>query len=646
MKKFFTILTFVVFGTALWSCSYDDGEVWNAIDNLDDRVEAMETAARKANTDIAALRQIVEAMQNNVTISSVTTNADGGYTILFSDGTEATITNGRNGADGANGTDGKDGQDGKDGKDGANAPAISVIAGEDGIYYWALDDKIMEVDGVRIKAEGIDGVTPQLRINADTKEWEMSTGGNEWTSLGVKAEGTDGDSMFESVDDGEDAVTFTLSDGRTIVIPKASAAAFAFVLPEGSEVFTFAFGEEKALELKGVENIAAADFMTLPQGWSGSIDLASGTVTVTAPEFSGTWYTESILSLVGIDANGKTLLASARIRAIDFSDPNGVFVLNEGNMTSENGKLIYLTSGKVIDRAYWQMNGTEMGNVTQDLFITDGKMYVISQNGNSKGGDGRLVVADAKTLKRTAVYNDELSSLEWPSHIAVVGSTAYIRDGAGVHAFDLETKTLTFIEGSKGALKNRMAVIGDKVFVPAAKSVLVLRNSAVEETIAFDNTITGVIKSYDDNVWVSCSAKPAQICKVNATDYTVDKHELGTEYKVGIGWGSTPGICAKENLIYFCNATSKIYCHDFESNTTEYVTDVKESVPNWGMMYNTPAVHPTTGELYYTSIKGYGTNFLINDIAVFDFSGSAPVMTQDYKDYTHFPAGTYFNAEF
>lgn len=643
MKKFFTILTFVVFGTALWSCSYDDGEVWNAIDDLDDRVEAMETAARKANTDIAALRQLVEAMQNDVTISSVTKNADGGYTIRFSDGTEATITNGRNGADGTNGTDGKDGQDGKDG---ANAPAISVIAGEDGIYYWALDGKIMEVDGVRIKAEGADGVTPQLRIDPDTKEWEMSTDGNGWTSLGVKAEGTDGDSMFESVDDGENAVTFTLSDGRTIVIPKASATTFAFVIPEGTEAFTFAFGEEKTLGLEAADNIVAADFMNLPQGWNGSIDLDKGTVTVTSPEFSGTWYAEGILSLVGIDANGRTLLASARIRAIDFSDPNGVFVLNEGNMSSENGKLIYLTSGKVVDRAYWQMNGTDMGNVTQDLFIADGKMYIISQNGNSKGGDGRLVVADARTLKRIAAYNDELSSLKLPSHIAVVGSTAYIRDNAGVHAFDLETKTLTFVEGSAGALKNRMAVIGDKVFVPAASSVLVLRNGAVEEKIAFDKSISGVIKSSDDNVWVSCTASPAQICKVNATDYTVDKHELGTEYKVGAGWGSTPGICAKDDLVYFCNASSKIYRHDFESNTTEYVTDVKEHVLNWGMIYNNPAVHPVTGELYYTSIKGYGTNFLINDIAVFDFSGSAPVMTQDYRDYTRFPAGTYFNAEF
>ena len=90
------------------------------------------------------------------------------------------------------------------------------------------------MDGRKIKAEGTDGVTPQLRINPETKEWEMSTnGGASWSSMGVKAEGTDGDSIFSDVKDGETEVVFTLADGKTtIVIPKVSASGFAFVFPE------------------------------------------------------------------------------------------------------------------------------------------------------------------------------------------------------------------------------------------------------------------------------------------------------------------------------------------------------------------------------------------------------------------------------
>ena len=64
-----------------------------------------------------------------------------------------------------------------------------------------------------------------------------------------------------------------------------------------------------------------------------------------------------------------------------------------------------------------------------------------------------------------------------PSHVAVIGRTAYIRDNAGVYKLDLDTKALSFIEGSQGALKNRMAVVGNKVFVPAGKSILVLEKT-------------------------------------------------------------------------------------------------------------------------------------------------------------------------
>lgn len=258
--------------------------------------------------------------------------------------------------------------------------------------------------------------------------------------------------------DGDDEVTFTLTDGTTIIIPKASAAGFAFVFPTqlpkgGTDVdnyYLFAFGEEKILAYTG--DITTADLMSIPQGWAARIDPDKKTVTVTAPAFAGSYYTEGILSLVGIDGKGKTQLASARICAVDYSDPEGTFVLNEGNMSSDNGSVIYITAnGRLINYAYWRMNGSELGNVGQDMFIADGKAYIISQNG---GNDGILVEADARTLKRTGKFGkSDLPGLSMPSHVAVIGRTAYIRDNAGVYKLDLDTKALSFIEGSQGALK-------------------------------------------------------------------------------------------------------------------------------------------------------------------------------------------------
>ena len=249
MKKLFTCLAVVLFGAAMWSCSpYDDEELREAVDDLNDRVEAMEEAVRNANSGIETLRKLVEALQKNMTVTSVI-ETENGYTINFSDGTTATITNG------------------------TNAPSISVIKDEDGLYYWALDGRIIEIDGRKIKAEGSDGITPQLRINSDTKEWEMSLDGTTWTPMGVTAEGQDGDSLFSKVEDGDTEVVFTLSDGKTtIVIPKTSTAGFAFVFPEtlprgGTNVdnyYLFAFGEERELPFTG--DVATVDLMHVPQG--------------------------------------------------------------------------------------------------------------------------------------------------------------------------------------------------------------------------------------------------------------------------------------------------------------------------------------------------------------------------------------------
>lgn len=646
MKKFMTILSLMLALCATWSCDYDDSAIWDKVEDLDGRLGKMEEAVKKTNSDLEALSKIVDAFKNSVTINEVIAT-DNGYTIKFSDGTDAAISNGANG------------------RDGADAPAISVVKGDDGVWYWALDGNIIEVDGKPLKAEGNDGkdgsdgadaITPQVRINETTKEWEISVdGGESWESTGVVAEGKNGDSIFSGVDDKDDEVIFTLADGiTTITIPKTQKSNFIFAFPENlpmgsadgtvgvDKYYLFAFGEEKTIYFSG--NVTAVDVMSVPQGWSAEVDFDSETVTVKAPAFSGTYYQDGILSLIGIDTNGETVLTSTRVCAVDYSDPEGVFVLNEGNMSSDNGSVIYITAdGHVINYAYWRMNGTELGNSAQDMFIAGDKIYIVSQNG---GNDGVLVEADARTLKSTAKFSKaDLPGLSWSTHVAVVGRTVYLRDNAGVYSLNLDTRGLTFVEGTKGALKNRMAVAGGKVFVPASKSVLVLENGALVETIAMDGAVTGVIKTNDGNLWVSCSTSPAQIIKLNAADYTMDKHTLDAG-KVGAGWGSAPGISAKGDEIYYTGNTSTIYRHNFATNITETLGDVKSQVTNWGMIYGAPAVHPVTGEYYYTPIKGYGWSFLVNDIAVFNVAAETPELVADYQNYTRFPAGIFFSSNF
>lgn len=262
MKRVFKLLTIVWLSISMWSCSYDDRELWKAVDNLDSRVESMEKAMKNANSDIATLQKLLEALRQNITVTSVVKNQNG-YTITFSDGQTADITNGT---------------------DGINAPAISVKQDTDELYYWTLNDEWLLVDGKKIKAQGQDGasgesaIAPQLRINAATKEWEISTdGGTIWTSMGIVAEGKGGSSIFESVDTTttNGIAIFTLSDGTQIKLPMQQQ--MELVISKQNGIFVYGETQTFTITAKGIEKMT----WTKPDGWKVSME--GMTLTVTAP---------------------------------------------------------------------------------------------------------------------------------------------------------------------------------------------------------------------------------------------------------------------------------------------------------------------------------------------------------------------------
>ena len=204
------------------------------------------------------------------------------------------------------------------------------------------------------------------------------------------------------------------------------------------------------------------------------------------------------------------------------------------------------------------------------------------------------------------------------------------------------------IVGTKGVAKNRMAVVGGKVFVINKKSLLVLEANRLDvaQTIDMGATITGVLKSKDGNLWVSTTGTPNKIAKVNSATYAIVKANEITMGSLGAGWGATPGITAQGDTLYYSNAGTTIYRHIFSTEETKMMVDAKTLVPNANMIYNNIAVHPITGKVYMTTIKGYGWDFLTNNISEFDFSGAEPKLSENYTDYTRFPAGIFFTADF
>ena len=91
--------------TAMVGCSYDDGAIWETIEEIEGDVE-------QNRRDIETLTALIEALNGGKVIISTETT-DEGVVLTFSDGTTTTIYHG---ADGVDGTNGKDGEDGKDGE--------------------------------------------------------------------------------------------------------------------------------------------------------------------------------------------------------------------------------------------------------------------------------------------------------------------------------------------------------------------------------------------------------------------------------------------------------------------------------------------------------------------------------------------------
>lgn len=314
MKK---LLSLVFCGLLLFGCSdkYDDSALRNDLNDLENRVTKLEELCKQMNTNISSLQKIVEALQDNLSISKVEQISDG-YIIHFSDGSTATI---------------------KNGKDSEDAPIIGVKKDTDGIYYWTLDGKwLTDEKGNKVKAQGTDGkdgvdgedgndgvdgedgvdgtngkdgkdgITPQLKI--ENGRWMLSMDdGKTWTDIGQAtgadgkdgedgADGTDGEDgvdgkdgtngIFKSVREDDDNVYFTLEDDSVITIPKSDNSKFAIAF-DTTDIAILNGGENKTISYTITDATENTVVKAIAQdGWKAKVNATSadkGTITITAP---------------------------------------------------------------------------------------------------------------------------------------------------------------------------------------------------------------------------------------------------------------------------------------------------------------------------------------------------------------------------
>lgn len=279
------------------------------LDLMEKQLAALEGWQQTLNYNLIALQGIVEALQRNKFIKSVTEQPDG-YSLLLNDGTILQIHHGRQG------------EDGVDGK--VVMPLISVRDSSDGHTYWTVNGNILldeHGEGVRADGEkgtegkpGEPGITgkpgkiPLIRINQETGFWEVSVDeGKTWSSTGVKAigekgdagaigpqgpggsVGVQGDAVFakDGVRIEEAFVEFTLTDGTRFRLPRYKSWKLEF--SEGLQIeMTVGTTELFPFVLSGFGGIPSVNAVG-SGGWQAEVKMSAdvpdrGEIVIKAPD--------------------------------------------------------------------------------------------------------------------------------------------------------------------------------------------------------------------------------------------------------------------------------------------------------------------------------------------------------------------------
>jgi len=239
MKKVFLTL---LAAASLCACN---GDLKDRVDTLETKVAALES---KVNENVSSIAKLADAAAKAVTIASVTENDDKtSYTIKFSDGRTAVLTNGKD----------------------AEAPVVGMKEFE-GELYWTVNGEFMTNNGAKVP---VSGKTPQFKIQ-DGK-WYVSYDGKAWDEVPVSGTVEPKLEMTET----ETEYVFTL--GET-VIKIVKEKAFAIKVKADSRMVVSGQVVTIGYTLFGAD--ATTHVVAESKGLEAEVDEASSTVKITVPK--------------------------------------------------------------------------------------------------------------------------------------------------------------------------------------------------------------------------------------------------------------------------------------------------------------------------------------------------------------------------
>lgn len=339
---------------------------------------------------------------------------------------------------------------------------------------------------------------------------------------------------------------------------------------------------------------------------------------------------------------------------VDYTQ--GLFLVNEDWYGWDNGTVNFLTSdGRWVYRAFRRENpGETLGVTTQYGAIYGGRFFFVSKQASSTADastGGRLVVADALTLKRVAAF-DEIGG-DGRSFVGVDEHTAYIGTSSGITRLDLESmslgETIAGTGGEGGLYAGQIGAMvraGSYVFA-AKQSVGVLVIDAATHTLhtTIDlPTISTLTLGCDGGVW---AADATSLVRIDVATLETRSRLLPDDCRVSSTWGAwnAGSLCAayRNNFLYFANEKGNQIAR-YHIPTDELDADFF-TLPDQDKAYVQQfqgaglRVDPRNDRLIVTATQsGYLSHYMNNWVHVVDGLSGELLGTIELEPYYWFPA--------
>lgn len=325
----------------------------------------------------------------------------------------------------------------------------------------------------------------------------------------------------------------------------------------------------------------------------------------------------------------------------DFTD--GTIMLNEEWFGHTNGSLNYIGPDyEMVYRPYEAVNdGNNFGCTSQFAINFAGKLFVSSKQaadgGDPNPGGGRLVVADARTLKTICSF-DDINGGDGRDMVGVSPDKIYIGTNKGLQALDLNSMTIgpKILEVQNADEEfGPMVYIGGRVFAMQLKVGLHVLDATTDNlisTIKADD-IASVVLSSSGKVWMATSKK--LVC-INPATLEVER-ELDVRGISGGTMRPSSMFAQPDADILWWKIGSTYYRWSTDSDISDAESfNFLQGQQGAQSLYGAVRYDARSGELIVPALRGFGYGALENWIHYYDADSRTIVRTLRPRNYFWF----------